>query len=149
MDDIGESHDRRAIWGFNDPCGLVNLIRWFDMGTPSREREPVQHSVGFPPAPLCTCNKHRSMPLLLGTNYHIVQNLYIAFSFRHLTSIRVEQERQMRIFWRGERERSIEIEMQRKGGQPLLYVSFQLTHRPRIVAKGLTSPRSTCVMPIS
>ena len=41
-----------------------------------------------------TCNQ-------LEINYHIIQDLDIAFSFRHLASIRVEQERQMRIFWRG------------------------------------------------
>jgi hypothetical protein len=35
----------------------------------------------------------------------------------------------MRIFWRGERERGKEIEVQRKGGQPLLYESFQLTRK--------------------
>jgi hypothetical protein len=40
--------------------------------------------------------------------------LNIALSFRHLASIRVEKEREMSVFWRGERQRSIEIEVQRK-----------------------------------
>jgi hypothetical protein len=40
--------------------------------------------------------------------------LDIAFSFRHLGSITVEEERQMCIFWRGERQRGIEVEVQRK-----------------------------------
>ena len=83
------------------------------MSAPSREREPVQHSVWFPPAPLCTGkNRHRNPALNL--NYHIVQDMGIAFSFRHLASILVEQERQMRIFWRGERECGIEVEVQRE-----------------------------------
>ena len=41
VDDLWESHDCRAIWRFNDRCGLVTLIRWFGMGSPSCECEPV------------------------------------------------------------------------------------------------------------
>jgi hypothetical protein len=40
--------------------------------------------------------------------------LDIAFSFRHLRSIRVEEEGEMSIFRRGERQRGIEVEVQRK-----------------------------------
>jgi hypothetical protein len=56
---------------------------------------------------------HNIRPALVH-NHHIVQDLDVAFSFRHLTSIRVEEERQMSVFWRGERQRSIKIEVQRK-----------------------------------
>jgi hypothetical protein len=61
------------------------------MSTPSRERKPVEHGVWFPSATLETGQDHIYQKV--GNYHHIVQNLDVAFSFRHLASVGVEEER--------------------------------------------------------
>jgi hypothetical protein len=71
------------------------------MSAPSGEREPVQHGVWFPPAPLYTGSGFIVYDSRL-RNHHVIQDLDVALPFRHFTSIGIEKERQMGIFWWGE-----------------------------------------------